>query len=71
MEAKAPFRYNECINGCERSEREKGVRFMAKASLPVKTGREGKYNREGLRLRLLALPFDLFVGAFSYVPLFG
>lgn len=71
MEAKAPFRYNECINGCERSEREKGVRFMAKASLPEKTGRKGKYNREGLRLLLLALPFVLFVVAFSYVPLFG
>lgn len=28
-------------------------------------------NREGVKLLLLALPFVIFVAAFSYVPLFG
>ena len=36
----------------------------------MKTGKR-KYNKEGIRLLLMALPFVIFVIAFCYVPLFG
>lgn len=35
------------------------------------TAKKKKYNKEGIRLFLIALPFVLFVFAFAYVPLFG
>lgn len=44
---------------------------MEKGSLPNRKGRKKKYNREGIWLLLLSLPFVIFVVAFSYVPLAG
>lgn len=51
--------------------RKKEAFFMSNGVMKSGKVKYRKKNKEGIRLFLIALPFVLFIFAFSYVPLFG